>query len=207
MRKCYPLEDFADEQATRALLTLRLVMVDSATGFEMDGQTVEACRVLGWDAGRLVVQDLDWDHLPTVGWAVAGRDGEAILHEERDGELVFVDGQRARGLGIVEANGNLTEHRLPTIVECRSVRRLSGSFFEADCSLDDGREVVVTGESESGELPDPAWFAGQSTGTAERYRLVEQMKRGNRLAERDAAPGGATPTARRHSPSFGPLLI
>lgn len=174
------LESLADEQATRAVPTPRLVLVESATEFAMDGRTVEACRVLGWDAGRLVVQDLDWDHLPTVGWAVAGREGEAVLHEERDGELIVVDGQRARDLGIVEANGSLAEHRFPTIVECRSVRRLSGSFFEAECRVEDGRETVVAGESESGGPSDLSWFTGRSPRAAGLFRLIEQMKQDSR---------------------------
>ena len=169
------LEDLADEQATRTVPTPRLVLVESATEFEIDGRTVEACRVLGWNAGRLVVQDLDWDHLPTVGWAVVGEHVEAVLHEKREGQLVAVDDQRARELGIVEAGGDLVEHRLPTIVECRSVRRLTDSFYEAECRLADGRGVVVAGESESGELPGKEWFAGNSTQTAGRYRLVDQL--------------------------------
>ena len=140
----------------------------------MGGRTVEACRVLGWDAGRLVVQDLDWDHLPTVGWIVVGEHVEAVLHEEGDGQLVAVDDQRARELGIVDAGGDLVEHRLPTIVECRSVRRLSGSFYEADCRLADGRGVVA-GESESGQLPEKEWFTGRSTQAAKHFRLVDQF--------------------------------
>ena len=169
------LEDLADEQATRAVRTPHLVLIESATEFDIDGRTVEAFRVLGWDAGRLLVQDLDWDHLPTIGWAVVGENGEAVLHEERQGQLVALDDQRARDLGILWRSGDLAEHRLPTIIECRSVRRLSGPFYEADCRLADGRGVVVAGESETGELPAKEWFAGQSTATAGRYRLVDQL--------------------------------
>lgn len=151
------------------------MIVDATVDFELDGRPVLGRRVLAWDVGRLVTQDLDWDHLPTLGWAVDGRDGRAVLHEERAGRLIAVDVVRGRELGILKPGSDrLVEHRSPTIAECRSVRRLSASHFEADCRLEDGREVVVLGESESGELPDVG-FAGRTTSAASRFDLVEQL--------------------------------
>lgn len=172
-RRGETLEALADEQATRAVETPRAVIVDAPTDFELDGRFVLGRRVLGWHAGRLVTQDLDWDHQRSFGWAVDEPDGEATLQEERDGHLVAVDVARGHELGILEPNTNgLAEHHPSTIAECRFVRRLSTSHYEAGCRLADDREVVVLGESESGELPDASWFRGLTTAKAARFKLV-----------------------------------
>ena len=170
------LDVLADEQAAGAVATPRLVLVDATTEFEVDGCVVGLRRALGWDKGRLLTQDLDWDHLPTMGWTLDDQDGDAVLHESRESQLVPFDRARAREVGILEAGSDgLVAFRTPTIAACTAVLRLSDACFEANCELADGRRVVVLGESESGDLPDATWFVGLTTSKAARYRVLDQL--------------------------------
>jgi hypothetical protein len=164
------LDALADMEAVGNVATPPVVMVDGVCEF---GEIL-AYRLLAWDAGRLKTQDYDWDHLPTVAWAAETRDG-LVVHEHVGGHLVAMSGERAKELGIVGPDGRLAQHRLPVIKECRSVERMVGGSYAARCVFQDGREAEVFGESESGDLPDAAWFAGRSTAAAGRYRLAEQV--------------------------------
>jgi len=131
--------------------------------------------MLGWETGRLMTQDLNWDHMPQLGWAVFSPDGPPVLHEEADGSLVPVSDARAHDLGILGPDGRLAEQRLPTIAECLSVSEITAGHYCADCILDNGRHAEILGESESGDLPDTSWFAGRTPATAAGYRLTEQL--------------------------------
>lgn len=168
------VETLKDAQHARKLLTPRAVVVDNPTLFGGQDE-LEAYQVLGWDAGRVKTQDLDWDHLPTLGWAIDSGCGPLVLHEEVSGRLVPMIEARALELGILRPDGQLAEHHLPTIIECRSIRDMGEGYYDADCTLDSGQAAHVLGESEGGELPDATWFVGRNTGEAARYSLKEQV--------------------------------
>jgi hypothetical protein len=168
------VEALEDAQAARTAETPSVVLVDALYEFG-DHREIHAYRLLGWDSGRVRTQDLDWDHLPTVGWAVDTNDGPLAVHEEVDGRLEPMSEDRAREMGILGHDGRLAEHALPVIAECRSVRGMGGGYYDAECLLGDGRSAHVLGESESGELPDTGWFVGRTTAAAARYGLVDQL--------------------------------
>jgi len=140
-----------DAQQARRTATPRAVLVEGAVGAGAGGRT-EALRMLGWETGRLMTQDLNWDHMPQLGWAVFSPDGPPVLHEEADGSLVPVSDARAHDLGILGPDGRLAEQRLPTIAECLSVSEITAGHYCADCILDNGRHAEILGESESGDL-------------------------------------------------------
>jgi hypothetical protein len=168
------VEALEDVQAARTAVTPPVMMVDGHYSFG-EQREILAFMLLGWDSGRVRTQDYDWDHLPTLGWAVDTPEGGLVVHEEIEGQLLPMSRERATKLGILTPDGQLAEHRLPVIAECLSIESLGATFYAAECRLEDGRTVSVSGESESGELPDATWFAGRDTAAAAHYGLVDQL--------------------------------
>ena len=72
------------------------------------GIPMAACLVIAWDQGRGHTQDFDWDGQPQLGYAVFHRSiNEHILYEYVGGALTLIDVERARELGILDADGQL----------------------------------------------------------------------------------------------------
>jgi hypothetical protein len=132
--------------------------------------------VLGWPAGKLKTQDYNWDHLSELGWAVEEPDGPPVLHERVGKTLTPISEARAAELGILGSDGKLAEQHVPVIAQCLSVESLGEIYYAADCVFQDGRTAQVLGESESGALPEAAWFAGRTVEAAGKYRLPDELR-------------------------------
>jgi hypothetical protein len=133
---------------------------------------VRAFRVLGWDRGREVTQDLDWDHLPCLGYAVPDQGGGFTLHELVDQVLVPVSQVRAGELGILTSRGQVARTELPVIAQCDDVKRMAMDYYKAICRFQDGRTGIVLGKSEHGTMPEPGWFVGRNTLQAARFEAL-----------------------------------
>jgi hypothetical protein len=168
------LDALEDAQRERRHETPRAVIVDNQFEFGEQGG-IRASLVLGWPAGTLKTQDYDWDHLPQLGWAVETSDGPPVLHEQAGEALLPMSEARAIELGVLDPNGALAEQYIPQIAACRSVATLGDTYYAAECTLRDGRQAQILGESESGALPPTSWFVGRTTEAASRYRLPDQI--------------------------------
>lgn len=136
------------------------------TALEIEpARTVPAHLVLGWDADRVSVADLDWEHLPILGYAV--RDigtGRYVLHEAgegKDGLLRAVTRDCALDRGLLTVDGQLARHGQPRITACHGVTPFIETYAEADCLLADGTSARILTSVTPGHLPDPAWYAGK----------------------------------------------
>lgn len=64
---------------------------------------VPVYAVIGWKAGLYDITDWEWGGRPVLGYAVENIDGEFVLHECRDDELLYpVDIERAAALGLAK---------------------------------------------------------------------------------------------------------
>jgi len=163
----------ASEAVSSAMPSPRAAMVvdviDIPTG-SATGPGVRAHRVIGWDQGRTKVTDMNWDYLPTLGYAVRDPDSMAfVLHEMRDGALHRLDRERAVELGLIDQDGQLKLSGQPTIAECTAVRHYIDGYAQADCIFDDGRHEKLLFGVSGKELPDTAWLAGKKPMQVEYY--------------------------------------
>lgn len=173
-RRADQMDRMYEAERRRRLPTPKAVMVEGPSQLG-PGLSLRAHLVLGWDEGRLKTQDYDWDHLPTLGYAKPGPDGDLVLHELVGDHLAPMTEARAKQLDILDKHGELVRRGQPTIVDCRSVESMGGTYYSADCEFSDGRSGTVVGESESGDLPAAEWLVGRTPESAGKYRLASQV--------------------------------
>jgi len=135
-----------------------------------DGPLVRAHQVIGWDDGRTSVTDLNWDYLPTLGYAVREPSRDVfVLHEEREGVLYTLNHERAVALGLLDQTEQLIRHGQPTISECPAVRPFMSGYAEASCTFEDGRHERLLLRVTDDELPLPSWFIGKKPAQVQQY--------------------------------------
>lgn len=138
------------------------------------GHPVAAHLVLGWDADRVSVTDMDWDYLPVLGYAVRDEaTGIHVLHEVRDGEMLPFNDDRAEQTGLITPGGQLARHGQPSIIACLRVAPFIETCAEADCVLSNGKTTKILTSVTPGNLPDPAWYAGKRPVDVKTYRAGE----------------------------------
>jgi len=134
------------------------------------GPLARAHRVIGWDEGRTKVTDLNWDYLPTLGYAICDSEsGVFKLHEERGGALHLLDRARAVELGLIDSTGQLARQGQPTILECPAVRPFISGYGEASCTFDNGKQERLLFHLAGDELPLPSWFIGKKPDQVQQY--------------------------------------
>jgi len=168
-------EERAAELATasaagRSPLAVMLADISELALATEPDKPVAAHLVLGWDEGRGSVTDFGWDYLPKIGYAVRDPAGEAyLLYEERSGLLHPIDAGRAQELRLLDPAGRLIRHGQPHIVNCRSVKRWTKDYAEAECTFENGEKNTVLTLIPDGQLPPETWFIGKRPMDVERY--------------------------------------
>ena len=155
------------------------VMLADVADLPLDGggngrRHVAAHLVLGWDADRPSVTDLNWDYLPILGYAVR-EDVSAlyVLHEEKKEGLSPITRHRAVELGIHNEAGDFIRKGQPEIVECKSVRSFITGYAEAECTLSDGRPAQILTSIDSTLIPTNAWYIGRRPSDVARYTSLD----------------------------------
>jgi hypothetical protein len=135
---------------------------------------VQAHLVLGWDADRASIADIDIEFMPTLGYAVRalGENGY-VLFESQASLLYPMSNDRAIELGILSETGTLIRRGQLKIVECQSVRPFIPGYAMADCVLANGRRAEVMTRLDADELPTPAWYVGKRPSDAASHHAPE----------------------------------
>jgi hypothetical protein len=126
--------------------------------------------VLGWDADRYSVTDLGWDFLPVLGYAVR-LPGSSVykLHESRKELLHPMTRDTAIANRILSRDGKLLRRGQPLIHSCSAVRPYVERYAQAECVLDDGREVKIVTVLQNNALPTQQWYEGKRPADVEHF--------------------------------------
>jgi hypothetical protein len=123
---------------------------------------IKAHEVIGWDEDRTHVLDLNWDFLPTIGYAVQDHDRRVlVLHEKTSGGLRPVTQNQATASGLIDSAGRLVRQGQPKILECWNVRQVMTGYADANCRLENGETHRLLTATAEGEIPPSAWFVGK----------------------------------------------
>ena len=124
--------------------------------------TAKAHLVIGWEADRFQVTDLEWDFLPVIGYGVWNSASDTYaLHEMTEGVLWPMTRFRADSIGIIDEQGQLIRRGQPLIEECRMIRVVFPGYIEACCKLSNNLERKLFARVDGADLPTPEWFVGK----------------------------------------------
>jgi hypothetical protein len=157
-------------QGKPAPLAVMVVDVTEVRLAATPSQKITAHLVLGWDADRYSVTDLNWEYMPILGYAVRSNEtAQYVLHKEREGVLSPISSTCAIELGFLNQMGQFLRRGQPSIVQCRSVRPYISIYAQADCVLSNGEIAEILTSIEPREMPEAAWYIGKRPVDVTRY--------------------------------------